>query len=284
MRERPQIIKVSTGGSGRGVSYYKSVLRCPRKKWLDDLVTESGKAIPSGTYITQMGTAGHGLLAKYYKDRSDFPTENLMYKTEGGRVYSLPPLAKQTAERLYRHYRLAFPPTEFSVLGVERRYEVAGGSAAWLPDDINLTGQIDLEVHYNKKQAQRASKLRNVDIAPGNYIVDHKFHWQPSPGLVNKHTTAIKERAYCLIWQLENPRKKLAGLIYNMLIGGGTPQYKTLVCPPPSVHDEKRLQALLHTAAQYLQKSPPDPHNTECTNVYTGELCQYYVSKLCMGY
>jgi hypothetical protein len=228
------------------------------------------------------GTALHGLLRAYYGGKKEIDTTNIVYCQTSGDRWPIPNKAAVNAARVFRHYRVKFPPTELGrVVAQEVLYVAKATSNGWKPRNMEVTAKIDMEIFLTEKACSRLGMTRRLLLEPGHYIVDHKYHGQDWLTTNDKHVLSLQFPIYCEMWRARHPRQTLQGVLVNMLIDGNTPKFRTLFLRPP---DENGRRLVLES----LMQAGIDLHNRRynaaaCIDRYH-QVCPHLSSGRCKRY
>lgn len=266
-------IPIKLGGSGRGISYYSTAARCPRRAKLDATLTGA-----SAGHDAAVGTIGHGGLELFYKGELDWETAT---STDTTWMVDEPFMdAMPEAIRLMRAYLRRFPERDFwgEVVGAEVSLpEEAKASFVKAFFMVDLTARLDLVVRVKEEHLTRILDRTGLQLTPGIYIIDHKFKTRRDNNLIETYTLSAQFTAYPPLWDLHHPAEPCQGMIANVIVGNKEPAFQQALVQPP---DETRLTGLRNwlIAAEALAGTD-FPNWTSCKDF--NRVCGHYSSGLC---
>lgn len=254
-RSKMLVHTLKSSGSGRGISYWKLGMTCPRKANIQRL----HGSVPRKPALL-IGSAVHALLEIYYsigKERAlalDTKAVQLRYDT-GETVEEQ---CWNEAERYFRAYRMKFDPGELGeVQGVEIPVK------ATLCDSLKYTARIDLLVKANRNTAKRWQATRQIDAEPGYWNVDHKTDSEMRGDWGDdayRHEVQFTGQMVALTQSAINKSLgiKVKGTLVNVIgKGRGGPNFHTVVVPYPSDDDIAVLETFLRVASIMRQLDTP---------------------------
>lgn len=268
----------SSGGSGTGVSYYNSLLGCPRKAQLRAKEMENNPYNGmTGSLPLDIGTIFHEFLELYYTDpkaRMQNPSA-IQFVQDSGDPAALDEQARLEAERLFRAYRTKFPSDELgSVVALEEQLEgeVVESAVGVSP----FTARLDMVVKIGVKDCRRLQNTRNIEVTPGYYIVDHKTATARYGNIRDIYTNSLQFTAYYLAWNAVHPKQKVQGTLVNIVFKNKEVRFETIVVPPPTGIQIKALHNMFRIAKS---RDPDEANSTQC--FMWGRTCKYLTDGLC---
>lgn len=231
------IVYTMEGGSSAGFHHHMKFGQCPKKATLDG---QHGDGPHNYSQGTAEGKVGHAFAELYYSGHV-FDPEDVLFDP--------PPPAwiRTEMSRVWREYRVKFPPDEFGrVISVEEGLggplvEAAVGVAPY-------TMKADLVIHLeNEEQCARLVSLRPelTGIQPGRYGVDHKFLKRKPSNLGLKYPNSLQFVGYQLGWNAVHPETPVDGWIVNIVVKTKEVQFYSLFVPPPTELQVKALRVNL---------------------------------------
>lgn len=291
MTSTNKILQLSLGGTGtpHGLSYWTSWLGCERAAFLQ-ATAKKNKGL-SGKLPMDTGSAGHALLAEYYRPKSEaIDTEAIYWVNRGETTIDYAEEVCQAAADTFRAYRLKHPAKLLGkVDAVEQLYEIKEAFGGLLH---TFTFQPDLEVTLTLKQAHDA--VPHEFGLNGRYMVDHKFRtrWQQQHEEIDLED--LRFHVYNLAYAQQFPRRvpSFQGTIVNTIYTSGTkakphPMRRTLIRYPPPVAMRRRIQSTFERVcsveALAMEKDLPlqVPMKPDCRTWRSK--CSWY-GKQCKGY
>lgn len=291
----PILQTIKSGGSGTGLSMYKKWLDCPEKAYLDEQAVAEGWERPTA-FALDVGIITHAFLELYYSRKdAPFDASSVEFVNDSGDGFDIEEKARITAEKLFRAYRVLFPVDELGeVVAVEKLLpepiEDVGESnhsaqKAKIEEAVGIspyTMKTDLVVKLSTRDCAKIKITRNIDVSPGTYLVDHKTDGRHDANIIDKYLLEPQFTAYFLAWRAAYPRVKLNGVLINILFKTATPDFLTLVVPPPDDGAIRRLHTMLSNAAFMMTNAPRMKNITRCMNY--GRVCHWMVQQKCKGY
>jgi hypothetical protein len=203
-----------TGGSGKGVSYYRSGSLCPKRVLLDEqLRAEQGTQTYGGKFAADVGTITHELLRLYHTGINDVVIELGDYNLSD---------EVAEAERLFRGYTKHFSANVWGqVLGAEVQCPANDAEKAKLASFFyqELTARFDMVVRMSQEDVECWHQAGFIDLpGPGVYIVDHKTMARKESNLQLDYQTSDQFLAYPAMWDLLHPEEPCLGMIANCLV------------------------------------------------------------------
>lgn len=228
------------GGSGWGISYWTSWLKCPRKFYLNQLHN-------SNTEGTAVGTLFHKLLEIYYQRQHD---DFVLEYAEGDEDK-----AWKEALRLFAAYRDLYPPTELGkVLGAEVPLEAKNPEEDYggVP---KLTGKVDMLIELDEDAVEQLMDTRPHLgwMEPGFYLVDHKTSKSRSSTLREEVTHSFQFTLYQLLYEEaygERPAGLIANYVFKHVNLDPGKSFRSYYVPFPDEEKKETLNATLSKCAE----------------------------------
>lgn len=281
---------LNRGGSGKGISYYETGMRCPRRAQLGYAAHLKKKAAQEGREKPVYGVfnpdkinaAGAGTvfhdLAEIYHTRRESEV-CLIYNDLGAHK------TEQEGRRVFAAYSKIFPPdawgevlhAELDLLGEDetlkaRVKEVFG---------VELTARLDLVTQLHPEQAEELYKLIGLRLEPGIYIVDHKTKSRAEDFDDIFGDDSRQFIAYPILWDICNPGRPCKGMIANIVIRYAKMDfprsYEAVFVPPPGPERTERLASFLKMSESLIETNAP--FITDCRGRYG--VCPFKVSGEC---
>lgn len=265
-------LPIKVGGSGRGISFFSTAARCPRRAKLD---AEHGSA---SSIDSRVGTIGHGLLEMFYegkiaKELIDDP--NLIVQVPYDFETEVP-----EALRLVRAYLTKFPERDFwgTPIGTEVSFPEAGKEELVKGFFmVALTARLDLVTEVSEDQQQRIKSRLCLDVPTGILIVDHKFRTRRDSNIAETYDLSAQFTAYPPLWDLHNMNRPCQGMLANVVIGNKEPGFQQTFVRPP---DETKLIGLRNWLIAADALAGTDfPNWTSCRDF--NRTCGHYSSGRC---
>lgn len=266
------------GGTSRGISYYKTVLKCARKAILDEKVRSETELVSLGSGALAVGSLFHAFMELHYRDNlSEFQGVEFVGK-------SVDEKAVIEALRLAYAYTDHFKGERLGkVIEVESEYPVDNYQAGIICGAVGIepyTFKLDMVVKLTKADCKRFEKTRDLVLEPGYYLWDHKTERGRSQTMVDRFMNSLQFTAYQIAWQAINPKLKLKGLLVNIIFKTKVPGFFTLHVPYPRRSQVKVLDSFFQTVQRVLDddwlKQAPNPE--AC---FFPGLCSHFVSDRC---
>jgi len=268
---------IKLGGSGRGISYYSTAARCPRRAKLDG----QNKGSSSG-YDAKVGTIDHGILELFYDGKLDpaiLRDPNLFLQVPEDFVD-----AKDEALRLAQAYFRKYPELDFwgTPIGVEIQLPTEGMKQAvnefFL---VDLTARLDLATRVNEAQLERIAERTGLRLpGPGVYIVDHKFRTRRDSYIGETYLLSAAFTAYPAMWNLHYPDDQCVGMIANVTVANKEVVFQQALVSPP---DENALRGLQNWLIGANELAGTDfPNWTSCRDF--NRTCGHFTSGACSRY
>jgi hypothetical protein len=276
--------KLSQGGSGNGISHFRTVWQCARKARLDRIAREGSE---SG-YSATVGIIGHGILDIFYSGDA---------RAEDVPVLQVSDVAHQTApeeaKRLVSAYLKQFPERDFwgEVVGCEVQLPAPGGEAA-VKDHLGLelTARLDLVVRTSLHHADRVYEKTGIRLDPGINIIDHKFkpggrdgdkvkRPQREKNPQQKYGLSLQFMSYPALWTLLHPDDPCVGMVANIIVGLKEPEFQHAHILPPNENELLALRTWLAVGA-LLEKSDA-PNAAHCYDEKYDYVCPHLTSGAC---
>lgn len=264
-----------SGGSGRGVSYYKVGALCPRRTRLQqEEKEEKGKlerdaGIPEDTFKADKGTVFHKLAEVWHtgKEPGTLLVDDIGYE---------PAIAE--GQRLFSTYKQYFPPDFWGeVLGAETHLpgscddncpsaemdnKTACRCSRFDREQIllNLFGvtftlRIDLIVNLTEADCKRIGSKTMIpasDLVPGVYLLDHKTADKVDNNAEMKYNFETQFPAYLMAFNQVFPEMQVKGMLVNRVVAH----------KPMRIADEGPRKP-----KSFWQYLVPFPSETECTGI-----------------
>lgn len=236
-----KILGQNTGGSGTGMSYYTAGLGCIRRDTLAKKTGLDGDETKVGTYM-------HHLLEDYYRDPNAEPQMAVEFAS-----LAEDPDANE-ALKLFSAYRKYFPADEFrDVVGIEPQAASNEEEADKLATVFGapFTARFDMVVRLDEKDADFCRALRNIDVEPGLYLVDHKTKKNRSHLLVPEMMLRPQFAAYQHAWNVLH-EEKCKGVIVNVMVRHKDPDqdsFISLLVPPPNDTEIQMVKDIVRDGA-----------------------------------
>lgn len=285
-----EIVLESTATSHGIHSILEVAYGCPRKQYLRKQETEyySDPGVPKeGTFTPKIGlltgSIGHELLHQYYtgtdiEDVTIVPPDDMCPLTFEK--------AYDAALRTVRQYVALCSPDEFGkVIAAEEFVELTEPNAL---DLHPYTCRPDLVVSVTKASAKRLAKgVRQINIPPGVYLVEHKFLASVAGGVPEKYRASTQPTAYLAAWNIAKKRKA-RGVILNLIA-----KTKEIQIESPVKFDNSPDELLILQNTVQAAKAngwPIDldkPHEYACNPEACwsyGSVCRFYSRGICMRY
>lgn len=271
------IYKLGFGGSGLGISHYKTLSKCRNRARLNWEASQDHLPGAEDSVNTAAGTLAHGFMAMYHEpgNRSQIDVKTVSFTPEYHPAL-FEPEARSEAERAFNAYQERFLPNSLGkVIGVEYRI----GATDSHDTDPPIT--VDLLTRVAKTDLARIGLARGLDLEPGLYIVDHKFLGQKAGTLVDSYLNDMQGIGYQIIWERRRAHLKLPkvnGMIINFIIKTKAIQFISLLIPPPtSVQIDAFDTWLAHTREDELE----DPYRINPTQCFWPSICRWWLTSKC---
>jgi hypothetical protein len=253
---------------------------CCRRARLNE---EWRKAHPNATNSLEentgatVGSIVHMLMELYYSrgKSKPFDTVAIRYVQDSGQPANISEEARLEAERLFRAYRLEYPPDEVgTVLGIEEPIE--NNSA--VDEAVGIAPfsmRYDLKTRLNARQAKRLKATRRLSLRPGTYLWDHKTDKFRRANLIDYYTYSLQFTAYILGHNAMYPKAPVNGLIVNDMIKTKEVGFMSLFIPVPT---KKRIAALhryLYNAKLNSIEQRDEPNADRCFD--WNKTCPHFV-------
>ena len=273
--QRITITEVSSGGSGRGVSYYLNAAACPRKARLDAELVEAGPRPLYPDSAATIGTLFHKLCEVYYGQK----TRDIVLELDDLRLRG--DIAE--AYRLFAGYTKVFACDEWEVISTEElvpRDEV-DADAIRVSFGVELTARLDLVVRVREEDIPRLIRTRPglEGIEPGVYLVDHKTQGARGSQDAMKYGMSAQFVAYQMMWNLLHPEEPCSGMIANIVVKHkklDANSFYSLLVPSPTIEQRVGLTCWLQWADG---QSKTDVANWG--NCFNWEPCSHFTNGRC---
>lgn len=247
---------LSGGGSGYGISFWESWMGCEAKAYFQEKARgQKTKAKLPVKKALVTGTVTHGFMELYYKlamknirRALQLNTVAVSFVDDAGDPLDVDEEAKLEGERIFRAYRMQYPPEELGeIVEVEQRYE--GKDIEEAVDCSPFTFKPDMVIKVDKFQAKLLFATRRIKIEPGYWLVDHKTdggrEWADQMFM-----DRVQFTAYMIAWQARYPRRSVKGLLVNVLPKTKVPEFRTVVVPYPNAKRADIMHNFLWQAQQ----------------------------------
>jgi len=226
------------GGSGFGQTFWRSlVYGCARRTLLGRKAKGDDYSYMSPALVT--GTIYHRLQEEYHTRKEPWDVESVTYRPMPANVEAV-----LLGERLFRAYRARWDPDVFGdTVATEQRVEVPGGLG--FPE---LAVTIDHTVKLNKRDVPRIRRVRHANLSPGYWIRDYKALSSWGQSDFEKYTRDLQFMIYQMGWQAAHPKRKLQGMIIDVVTKTIEPRFYAVVIRPPSARDRKIVKAFAELA------------------------------------
>lgn len=262
------------GGSGRGISHYKTLNRCRNRATLNWEASQNQLPGAEDSENTAAGTLAHGFMALYHGN-GHLEASEVLFEPEHHPSLAFPG-ARSEAERAFNAYQERFAPTSLGkVIGVEYRV----GPLEVHDTDPAIT--VDLLTKISKADLPRIGMARGLDLSPGHYIVDHKFLGQKSGTMIDSYLNDMQGIGYQVIWERRRKQLKLPevnGMIINFIIKTKAIQFMSLLIPPPT---EVQIEAFDRWLAHTREDEMEDPNRINPTACFWPSICKWWVEGKC---
>jgi len=276
---KPLLHTLPTGGSGHGFSYWASWMGCALQAELKAARAAVQKYdANSGRTV---GSILHALLELYYTRGKQHPFDAcaVKYTQDSGDVADVDDNARIEAERLFRAYRMRFPPDE---LGKVLHAEVTVADSPAMDEAVGVspfTIKPDLVVSLTGLQAKRLRATRGISIKSGRYIVDHKTDAAKWKIMYPRYFHDLRFTAYMVGWNAARPACKVDGLIVNSLVKTTAVNFVTIVIPLPGRTETEALHRFMLDAQRIQAQSLHEPNATRCFDY--NEVCPFLADGTC---
>jgi hypothetical protein len=257
------------GGSERGLSYWSSVLPCPRAHWFryrefPDKPKSWGKGCAETGKLNPLmvGTLTHAYLESYYTTGT---TSKLVFEDSlTGELLEGFTHEESEAWRLaaayFQEYRLA--ETHSAVVEEECR------------DDTGELGVPLLTTRIDMTAINGSVKNLDIGLPEGKYLWEHKTAGSKSSYLFEEHR--IQVQTNCYLYNRENPADPVLGGILNNIVKTAKPSFQRVYIPLAGIVEISNLtQTLTFTNMIHEQYGEQMVANkNSCTNGWSP--CSYY--------
>lgn len=269
---------IRLGGSEFGGHFWSSIQPCTMKFHLTQkrrAELESGAPVyrdpekPLDKLDAMMvGSIGHGILEHWYT-RGAMPEE---FQFESGEIFTSWEPELEEAIRVCEGYIDFYKTENLKVVGVEHDLSDTSGVLG-IP---NFTGRADLIFEHEGGVMPGTSAY----LPPGLYLMDHKFVGQ-TPSVVEM-AYRVQLWGYQMLWNKENPGRRVLGALINNCIKTKTPKFARQIVKPPTEREMELVQETFTNLNHLHQTLPiarnlfacfefPDkrcPFQKECLNAY----------------
>jgi hypothetical protein len=245
-----------------------SFLGCPHRYVLDK---QSG----GGNESAKVGILFHKLAELYYTGR--LGSVALAYEAGPNDPDWLEAL------RLFSAYRKRYPANEWEVDGCEIPLKAENEIRYGVPE---FTGRADMCVSVGPEHVERLRRTRQLDLAPGRYLIDHKVKGQRSETISIEYE--LQFNAYMML--LEEMGKPVLGTIANVIIRHkemdmtrGKPDpgksFMSLFTPPPTDAKRQYVKSSLAKALAMRDTFGTDKNPRDCFSYM--KICPHLESGIC---
>ena len=233
-----------TGSSGTGISYYTSIIRCPRKVNLDrELKNEDDRSNGAAA----VGIVTHQLDELYYGEKTDNPLVLQISDVNWGDAIS-------EARRCWEAYIKRYPGKYWwgRVVAVEDQYPKDEAEEALVAEVIGttpFTTRIDRVIEVTAESSTRI--LSNTDLGtlkPGIYLYDRKTKGKQDGEAALTHANSVQFYAYMIVYNVIHPKNPCLGLIVDELITTKEVKFRQFLVTPPDEVQQRVVRALVANA------------------------------------
>jgi hypothetical protein len=258
---------LTPGGSSRGISYWKSVLPCPRQHYFRYReFPDSPKTWGQGAEVTgklqafMVGTLVHAYLEAFHTVGS---TSRLVFVDAEGPLKGFSH-EETEAWRLAAAYIKEYKTSEFEQCQAEVDIEDTSGELG-VP---LITGRVDLVAWFG------GGVLPGSDtyLPAGRYIIDHKTASSKSNYLDKEHLVQLS--LYQHMWNKQFPEKQVIGAIVNNIIKTKVPSFERKFVPPPNNITISNLTKSLSFAYLIHEQHAQEMNTSACTSDWSP--CSHY--------
>lgn len=274
------------GGSPRGLSYFKALMKCPRSAKLraqyPDLDSsgdgEKLNALKVGTHLHTLLELYHGrILSPKWADGC--------LSSGGDMGFAGTDINQAEAFRLYRAYTDRVREEEWGkVKAVEyslpsedneiRRVESIVLSKAGL----DVTGRLDMVTEIDEERANALLTTWGLFVLPGTYIVDYKTAGARFEASMLEHEDGLQFKLYPMMYEALTGIR-VQGTIVVRVFKYKVPVIEPIIVDYPSEDDKQVVYDYLKHA-QFVETSMP---NRAIASACFSEnrVCPWYKNKMC---
>lgn len=277
---RPKIqYELTSGGSGRGMSFYQSYAQCPRRVNLDRKYRSEMPETISGS--TGIGTIFHALQDIYHSKKYNGKDND--WSIGDVEFTGLPIETSALAEgwRIFSHYRDRYKPDAFgTVMFSERRFPsdnreaflmaaAAFGETEFAIDSTfsnpAITAQFDLTTLATDETLEYWEQEFGVrGQKPGWYIVDWKTDSNERATLVDEYRYRLQFAWYQMAFNALFPATKLRGIIAAVLVKKKMPVFRPIFLPAVTAAETTAVKSFLLRQLEQAQRDPNEARPTNC--------------------
>lgn len=255
-----------------GLGYWDTVLECARKAQLDkqhppDPDTPLPKAL-------EIGILYHLFLELYFSETKDFECSRIQIRS----VHSAD--ARAEAEKLFRAFRVRYKNSDFGrIIACEKTYteEInALGAGSYSDPPLEFTIKPDLVTKVTKTTTAKLKKLDRIVLTPGYWLWDWKTAGFVDGKLRYFYEHGLRAFAYQIVWNMLHPKQALQGAVFHVVTKTNPVKFVPMVIRKPTVHDRKRFESYLYSAADTLGTYGLDRETNPSACVTWRETCRHY--------
>ena len=251
------------GASSRGLSYYKTAMKCTRAAALQvkyaDIERPIGGGFTQGIYLHKLCEFYH-IGNKIIDEIPPQPTVEDEHLSEAFRVFEA--------------YRKKCAADEWGeVVAVEE--EVSG------PD---VTGRLDMVVRVSEEKSQQLLDKWSLFVLPGLYVVDYKFLSAKQKHWLADHEYGMQFKLYPMLWNGSHDEKVLGSIVLRVLKYKETrgnpegPSIEPLFVKLPTADEQKAVWDYIDLAKNRLTLEPNVPNLGNC---FSESICPWFTNGLC---
>lgn len=277
----PVLQTIKTGGSGRGISYYNTVMSCSRKaRFMLEKEQTRKESYKLDSAFT--GTIFHALMEMFYLHGTKFVVEI----DQTGAQQEL-----TEAQRLLDGYSRFFAKDDWETVATEVLLPGTNedGTLAFESETAKKIGavlgipefacRIDLVARVYKKHVDNIMGTRNVLLEPGIYLVDHKTAARREENRLFKFLNDLQMDTYMMAYNAAHDEPCLGMLVNNVYrYKALTAQaFETYLIPYPSEDRQAMIKEYLSEA--FKRRHDDIPNLSNCHSGYGS--CQYLLDGSC---
>lgn len=266
------------GSSGRGLSYFKTLMKCGRKAALEaEHPSRGGAGMREGTHLHTLMELYHGreLSPKYSEGMLSHESLAMAY----GHT-SDPDL--EEAFRVYRGYIAKVrPDTWGKYISVERQVPDNDTERANIADifGTDLTARMDGVVEVDEIDCQRILRNFNMMLLPGRYLLDYKFLAKRMQVWLQDYEHGLQFALYPLLWNIAKPDERVNGTIVVRVYKTKEIVVEPVCVPLPNAAQIRMVYEWLALAQHREQTEWNVPNVTSCFADMSP--CAYFTNNLC---
>lgn len=273
------ILHTVRGGSGWGVSTYRSWLNCEKRAWLDSQLAAGGRS--NDSLETAVGTIYHALQEIYgqTQDRG-LDTSVVEYVQDSGDPANFDEEARLQAENLFRSYRTQFAPNLMGkIVALEELLDGSDLAVPWKPAGLKLTARLDRVVKLTASDVIRIRGLRGLNLIPGIYGYDFKTAGARYANTADQYKADIQFMVYQLLWNALRPKQTMNGFLVDVAYKTKPPHFELIYVPPVGALEERIVAAFFGRALEAIGHDPPRANPDRCFMYY--RICRHLVEGRC---